>query len=149
MGTPIPINSPSVILTGAPIGNQPRLVAGTTIVAGQPVRISATDNRAYPAIATQGGDAPTQTTANVYGIALANAVAGQPFTAAVTGIVRISDAAVVVAGNVICCNAGGLIFYEELVPGDYITLIGFAIDTMRVRLHIVASGLTVPTPPGP
>lgn len=138
------IASEFVLLTGAPIGNQPRLIAGAAITAGMPVRIG-TDGKAYPAVAT--GGAATADTARLYGLAIANAELNQPFTAAVQGIVQISDINAMQIGELIVVNNGSLVTYDDLVPGNYVSIVGVAVSVTQIELHVYTTGLPIPTPP--
>lgn len=83
----------------------------------------------------------TATEANVFGVAVSSAAAGQPITIAVADN-ALAIGATVVAGEayVVSQTAGGIAPIADLTTDDYISVIGVGVSTSEICLTIKATG---------
>lgn len=127
--------------TTAALGNMPRCPALDDITAGMVVHL--VDGEATPCDARS---AATYKTA--YGIALNNAQADQSVTIATAGDVILNNTGPLVqgkmyfAGNQNDGGSGGIVPESDLGAADLRQLLGVAISTNVLRLHIWNTGTT-------
>ncbi len=115
------ITAANVLNTSASVATAP---AGESITAGQSIYISANDGKAYKAQADG-----TAAQADVAGLALNGAGAGQPVQYATDGAINIG--ATTAKGTVYCVSAtaGGICPIADLASGDFVSLVGYATAT--------------------
>lgn len=110
-------------------------ISGATLTAGMAVYLDPADsNKAKGAITTNA------TTANVLGIALHAALAGQPVRVMTGGTITIGGTTAVGIPYLTSDNAGGLAVLADNGAGDYVTFIGIGTSTTKIRLGITPSG---------
>ena len=112
-----------------------RLTAGEAIVAGKSVAVHTVTGNAVLFDAVDG----TKNTA--VGIAVNDAVLGQPLSVQQAGYVTVS--AVGVAGDVVVGSqtAGGLAPVEDLVAGDEVVIVGYFTDSSTILVDIINLGI--------
>lgn len=113
-------------------GPQVTATAGETITAGQPVYID-TAGLVKKAVATSAEASLAQ------GIALNGASTGQPVTYQTSQTITIGATMVVGRAYYVSATAGSICLEEDLVPGDYPCLIGFASSSTVIRLSFISS----------
>lgn len=111
-------------------------LAGETITAGQPVYLNAADGKLYRALND------TSAHAQVVGIALHAALAGQPLAYQTSGNLTFNAALTVGIIYVVSANAGGIAPAADLAAGKFVTILGVAVSTTSLALNIWASGVT-------
>lgn len=116
------------------------MVAGATITAGQAIYKDAAAANVAKLAQSDG----TLAEAAVYGIALNSASSGQPVVVAKTGNFDIGATLTVGAIYGLSQTAGALTLVENLVTGDYVSLIGIGTTASNLLLNIVNSGVEVP-----
>lgn len=110
-------------------------IAGETITAGQPLYLATSNNRLYK------GDANFQSKANIKGIALEGAAAGQPVTVQTKGTITLGAGAAPPVGTVYWLSetAGGIAPFVDLDTGAmYGTYLGTAgaSNTLVLGIHV-------------
>jgi hypothetical protein len=112
--------------------SQPRSsgIAGTTITAGQALYVDATDsNKLKPADANNGVEK-----AAVAGIALNGAASGQPVVYQTGGTITIGATVGIGAIYVQSRTPGGICPAADLLPNDYVTIIGVGTTATTLSL---------------
>ena len=112
-------------------------IAGATLTAGLACYLDSTDS--YKAKACL----PTATsTANVKGIALHAALAGQPVRLITSGYLTVSASGVLTVGTWYVCGsgAGGIAPSADLTSGEYSSRLGVATTTNKLRVDLLATG---------
>lgn len=113
-------------------------IAGETITAGQAVYLKSSDSRYWKAQCDG-----TAAEADVKGIALHAALAGQPLTIATAGTMNIGGTTAKVA-YYLSATAGGVAPVADLVSGNYIVHLGYATATDgSFVVRITNTGATV------
>jgi len=110
-----------------------RGIAGGTVTAGAPVYLDETTQRYLVADANA-----SLSTAEVKGIALGAASAGQPLRIQVAGTITIGGT-VVLSTIYILGAAGGIAPASDLASGWFTTILGVATSATQLRLCIFAS----------
>lgn len=119
-------------------GTKETLTAGTSISAGDWVRIDANDSNQLKL-----AQANSAANANVYGLALNNAADEQPCTVQKTGKVTIGAAASVVYGQlyVNSTTAGKAALRTDLSSGSFVTSLGIGTTDAGMLLTIYPSSI--------
>jgi hypothetical protein len=111
--------------------------AGATITQGVPLYADATAaNQLKP---TANGAANT---AQVVGIALNSASAGQPVTYAIGGDLTFGSGLTKGIVYVVSTNSGKIAPTSDLIAGNYVTVLGVATGAGTLRLGLITSGQT-------
>jgi len=118
--------SNAVIITGT---------AGGTVTTGQPVYADSSDGNALKA-----ADADAEATAAVVGIAVNDALDGQPLSYVSQG--NLAFGAILTAGQIYVASTttGGIAPYSDLGSGDYVGILGVASTTSNLVVKLNASG---------
>lgn len=114
-------------------------IAGATVTAGQVVYEDATDNNKWKLADANVSDAA----ANVKGIALHAALAGQPLQVIKGGPLTLG--AILTAGHwyVLSATAGGIAPVADLASGHRSTLLGYAYSTSVLIVAPQVTGVTL------
>lgn len=114
-------------------------VAGATLTRGMPCYVSATTGQALIADAND-----TATKAEVVGIALQDAAAGQPVRLMTSGTLAFGT--VLTAGTVyvVSATAGAIAPYADLTTNDFVSILGVATSTSNLRVNLINSGIQKP-----
>lgn len=110
-------------------------IAGTTITAGQVVYLNAATGKLELA------DADTYAEAVCKGIALNGGSLDQPIKYQYGGEITIGATVALGGTYVVATTAGGIAPIADLATGDYVTILGVASTTGRIKLNIFASGV--------
>lgn len=113
-----------------------QLIAAVSITAGQPLY----NNGGQADLA----DASAQASAACIGVALNNAAAGQPVSYAKAGK-NVLYGAIFTAGAlvVVSATAGGLAPYADLLPTEYVSIVGIATTTSNLLLILNNTGIQI------
>ena len=112
--------------------------AGGTVSAGNAVILNSSG-------ALIVGKADNSTTATVAGIALHDAVNGQPLAYQVGGALTIASVATVGTVYVLSASASGAIApWADLTSANRVSLLGVATATTELEVRIVNSGVAIP-----
>lgn len=111
--------------------------AGVSITAGESIYIDSSDSDKAKLAQSDG----TEAEADVKGIALNTADAGQPIALAKSGDMDIGATLTVGETYVLSRTAGGVAPIGDLATGDYVTHVGVATaaDTLHLRLYSSAT----------
>lgn len=114
--------------------------AGTTITAGQAVYKDAADGKFKLADC----NSATAAARDFYGIALNGAADDQPLAVQTEGDITIGGT--VAIGTVYCLSGtpGAVRPVADNVSGDFVSVIGVAVTTTRIRMKPLASGVAIP-----
>lgn len=132
--------TPAAVVAGAG-AEKASGTAGAAITAGDFLYRDATDsNSLRPATAI------TQVTAAGVGIALHAAEDGQPITYATRGPVTLGTDVLTVAEIYVASNGPGLIApVGDLTTGEWVTIVGYALDGDTIQLQPIVENLQVPS----
>lgn len=132
------ITATSVVRSTGAVINKDK-VAGESITAGQCVYLKASDDRWWLA----DSDTGTAAEANVIGIALHAAAAGQPLAIQTGGLLTIG--ATVAAGvfYYVSNSAGGICPIADIGSNDYVSIICYGYTTSVVMVYPLATGVTL------
>jgi len=113
------------------------LIAGEEIDPGETVYKKAADKKGWL------GGAATEAEADVVGIAVCHAYAGQKVVYQKTGNVNLGAGASVAQGQVYVASAtsGKIAVESDLGSGEYVTVLGVGNDADEIELDINASGI--------
>ena len=109
--------------------------AGGTVTTGQTIYEDTTDGNSLKAC-----DADVLASAACKGIAVADALDGQPLPYVSAG--DLAFGAILTAGQiyVVSTTAGGIAPYADLASGDYVTILGVASSTSNLAISLNVSG---------
>lgn len=113
-------------------------LAGTTITAGQLVYLNSATGKYELA------DANTVGQAQVKGVALHAALAGQPLAIQYGGRYYVGATVALGTTYALSATAGAIAPLADLVTGDYATHLGIAVSTTEIDIKINASGSLIP-----
>lgn len=111
-------------------------IAGATITAGQPVYLDTATNTYKLAGAGGTNDAAGILLASVQGIALHAALANQPLRIQNSETIAIGATVVLGGLYVLSTNVGMIAPYADLGSGHYVSVLGVATTTGRIRLKL-------------
>lgn len=114
--------------------------AGATITAGQTVYQDPTDGK-YKLADANSGTAAARAPA---GIALHGALAGQPLSILIEGLLTIGAAVSVGVAYYLSSTAGGVAPVADLASGAYPTFLGFAVSATVIDVQIRQAGVALP-----
>jgi len=112
---------------------------GGAIDAGMPVYVDTADNKLKSA-----DNNASALTATVLGLALNGGANGQPGVVITKGDINIGATLVVGETYVLSATAGKICPIGDLAAGNYVTVLGVAISTSKLRLAPIVSGAQVP-----
>lgn len=112
-------------------------VAGETITAGQVVYLNSTTGKLMKA------DADTAAESVCKGIALNGGSLGQPVKYQYGGEITIGATVAVGTTYVVSATAGGIAPVADLTTGDYVSHVGVASTTGRIKLFINNTGIAI------
>lgn len=113
-------------------------IAGETVTAGQVVYLKASDGKYWKAHCET-----SSATANVVGVLLNGASAGQPVRVQTGGSITIG-ATVTVAKPYVLSTAGLIAPVDDLAQNDWVTHLGIATTAAKIALKIQVSGVQKP-----
>lgn len=135
----ITITATSVKRVSGAVHNQNNF--GETVTAGMPVYLKVADAKWYK-IDNNVDAATSGVGATATGIALNGGAVDQPAVVLTSGDVDIGATVVVGEVYVASQTAGGIAPHGDLASGNFVTYIGYAITTGRLRLMNVATNTT-------
>ncbi len=129
------ITAASVVISAdARVNNS--YVAGEAVTAGQVVYLKAADSRWWLS-----GTAGSAALAQVGGIALHGASAGQPLAVMEAGDITIGATIAAAVEYYVSNNVGGICPVADIGSADYLSIVGYGISTTVLRLMIKPTGI--------
>lgn len=107
-------------------------IAGEDITAGQVVYLDSATNT-YKLADANGASAAVAT---VQGIALHGALTGQPLLIHLAGIIAVGATVVLGGAYILSATPGGICPYADIASASYVSYLGIAVTTARIRIKI-------------